>query len=239
MAETDKIQGEEVNALLEEVKQQQIMLSMRLVDQNYEHSTMIIRIPEDTNASFFVIDPPKDFTNFVAKIKEWKIQFKFRGSDNIDHIFTSFGGTILGNEIRINFPDYIERYQRRKYFRLRVPTGTKLRFKSGRVLQEINMINISMRGALGVLELSNGENQEKPIYKKKDYFDDIEIVSPPEPKISEQKIRIKKAIIRRAEHKPQKNIDLYAFEFESIDRDQERKLNKFVFDLQRLKLQTK
>ena len=239
MGETDKIQGKDVITLLEEVKQKQIMLSIELVDQDYEQSTMIIRIPEDPDASFFVIDPPQDFMNVVSKIKESKIQFRFRGLDNLDHIFTSFGGTFSDNEIRINLPDYIERFQRRRYFRLRVPTGTKLRFKSGRILQEINMINISMRGALGVLELSNGENQEKPIYKKKDYFDDIEIVSPPEPKISEQKIRIKKAIIRRAEHKPQKNIDLYAFEFESIDRDQERKLNKFVFDLQRLKLQTK
>ena len=54
-----------------------------------------------------------------------------------------------------------------------------------------------------------------------------------------QKIRVKKAIIRRAEHDPKKNMDHYAFEFMSIDRDQEKRLNKFIFDLQRLLLKKK
>jgi PilZ domain len=239
MGEADKIQGKDVITLLEEVKQKQIMLSIELVDQGYEQTTMIIRIPEDPDASFFVIDPPQDFMNYVSKIKESEFQFRFRGLDNLDHIFTSLGGTFSDNEIRIKFPDYIDRFQRRRYFRLRVPTGTKFLFRFGQVRQEMSMINISMRGAFGVLELSKGENQEKPIYKKKDLVEDIEIISPAGPKISEQKISVKKAVIRRAEHEPRKNIDLYAFEFMSIDRDQEKRLNKFIFDLQRLALQKK
>jgi c-di-GMP-binding flagellar brake protein YcgR len=50
---------------------------------------------------------------------------------------------------------------------------------------------------------------------------------------------VEKAIIRRAEHDPEKQIDIYAFEFESIDKDQEKMLIEFIFNLQRSFLRRK
>jgi c-di-GMP-binding flagellar brake protein YcgR len=38
-------------------------------------------------------------------------------------------GQVLGDEIRIGFPEFIERIQRRKHFRLKVPIGTELHFE--------------------------------------------------------------------------------------------------------------
>jgi c-di-GMP-binding flagellar brake protein YcgR len=100
-------------------------------------------------------------------------------------------------------------------------------------------MNISMRGTLGLLKAFNGKDQKKPILKKEDYLKNIEIVFPPDTKNNEQKLRIKKAIIRRAEHDRQKQMDLYAFEFVSIDRDQEKMLIEIIYNLQRLFLQKK
>ena len=100
-------------------------------------------------------------------------------------------------------------------------------------------MNISMRGALGVLNTFNEENQKKPIFEKEDYLKNIEIVFPSDTKNSEQKLRVKKAIIRRAEHDQQKQMDIYAFEFVSIDRDQEKVLIQIIYNLQRLYLQKK
>ncbi len=212
---------------------------MRLVGQNYERLTMITRIPKDKKASFFAIDPPRDFRNTVSKLGTWEIHFNFKGSDNLEYIFTTLGGKFSDNETQINFPDYIERLQRRRYFRLSVPTGTKLFFESDQVRREISLMNISMRGALGVLNTFNEENQKKPIFEKEDYLKNIEIVFPSDTKNSEQKLRVKKAIIRRAEHDQQKQMDIYAFEFVSIDRDQEKVLIQIIYNLQRLYLQKK
>jgi hypothetical protein len=239
MTGAEKIQGKKLIRLMEQIQRDKILLSMRLVGQNYERLTMIIHISEDQEASFFAIDPPRDFRNTVSKVDTWEIHFNFKGLDNLEYIFTTFGGKFSDNEARINFPDYIERLQRRRHFRLSVQAGTKLFFKSDQDQQEINLINISMRGALGHLKTFNGKDQKKPVFKKEDYLKDIKIIFPSDGKNKKRVVRVKKAIIRRAEHDRQKQMDIYAFEFMIIDKDQEKMLSKIIFDLQRLFLQKK
>ena len=239
MTGAEKIRGKKLVRLMRQVQREKIMLSMRLVGQNYERLTMITHIPKDKKKSFFAIDPPRDFKNIVAEMKTWEIQFKFNGLDNLEYIFTAFGGKFSDSETQMKFPDYIERLQRRRYFRLSVPTGTKLFFESDQVQREINLINISMRGALGVLKTFNGENQKKPILKKEDYLKNIKIVFPPDIENSERKLRVIKAIIRRAEHDRQINIDTYAFEFVSMDKNEEKMLVEIIYHLQRSFLQRK
>jgi len=239
MTGAEKIQGKKLIRLMEQVQREKIMLSMRLVGQNYERLTMITRIPKDTKASYFAIDPPRDFRNTITKLDTWEIHFNFNGPDNLEYIFTTTGGKIYDNEIRINFPYYIERLQRRRYFRISTPTGTKLSFESDQVQREINLINISMRGTLGLLKTFNGKDQKKPVFKKEDYLKNITMIFPSDIKDHKQKVRVNKTIIRRAEHDPKKNMDIYALEFVSIDRDQERTLTQIIFNLQRLILQKK
>jgi c-di-GMP-binding flagellar brake protein YcgR len=45
--------------------------------------------------------------------------------------------------------------------------------------------------------------------------------------------------VRRAEYDPKKKVDIYAFEFESMDKDQEKMLIEFIFNLQRSFLRKK
>jgi c-di-GMP-binding flagellar brake protein YcgR len=239
MTEAEKIQGKKMIRLMELVQREKIMLSMRFVGQNYERLTMVTRIPNDDKASFFAIDPPRDFKNTITKLDTWEIHFNFYGPDNLEYIFTTSGGKFYDNEIQINFPDYIERLQRRRYFRISVPTGTKLFFESDQLQREINLINISMRGTLGLLKTFYEKDQKKPVLKKEDYLKNIKIIFPSDTKDNEQEVKINKTIIRRAEHNPQKNMDLYAIEFLSIDRDQEKTLIQIIFNLQRLILQKK
>jgi len=239
MTGAEKIQGKKLIRLMEQVQRERIMLSMRLVGQNYERLTMITRIPKDKNVSFFAIDPPKDFRNTITKLDTWEIYFNFNGLDHLEHIFTTFGGKFSDNETRINLPDYIERLQRRRYFRLSVPTGTKLFFESDQAQREINLINISVRGTLGLLKTFNEKDQKKPVFKKEDRLKNIKIIFPSDIKDNKREVRVNKTIIRRAEHDLQKNMDLYAFEFTSIDKDQEKTLIQIIYDLQRLLLQRK
>jgi len=96
-----------------------------------------------------------------------------------------------------------------------------------------------MRGALGVLDTFNGENQKKPILKKEDYLKNIEIVFPSDIENDERKLKVIKAIIRRAEHNRQKNIDTYALEFVSMDKNEEKMLTQIIYNLQRMFLQKK
>ena len=96
-----------------------------------------------------------------------------------------------------------------------------------------------MSGTLGFLKTFKVKDQEKPIFNKEEYLKDLKIIFPSDSKGNKQEVKVNKAIIRRAEHDPQKNLDLYAFEFVSIDKDQEKMLIKISYDLQRLFLQIK
>ena len=127
MTIAEKIQGKKLFRLMEQLERDKTMLSMRLVGQNYERLTMITRIPKDKNVSFFAIDAPRDFRSTVANLGTWEIHFNFNGPDHLEYIFTTFGGKFSDNEIQINFPDYIERLQRRRYFRLSMLTAANSR----------------------------------------------------------------------------------------------------------------
>ena len=239
MTGAEKIQDKKLFRTMEQLIKERIMLSMRLVGQNYQRLTMITRILKDKNLSFFTIDPPRDFKRTAAKLGTWEIYFNFRGSDNLEYIFTTSGGNFFDNEPRIPFPKYIERLQRRRHFRLSVPTGTKLYFDLEQTRREIDLMNISIGGSLGVLKTSSGRDKKKTILQKEDHIENIEIVFLSNKNNIEQKLHVNKAIVRRAEYDPKKHADIYAFEFESIDKDQEKTLIEFIFNLQRSFLRRK
>lgn len=239
MSEPEKIKNKKLFKLMEQLKQDKILLSMRLVGQDYERLTMIADIRKHKKASFFVIDQPRDFMDAVAKIAVWEIHFEFNGPDTLEYIFTTSGGEFSGNEIQIPFPDYIERLQRRRHFRMHVPIGTKLFFMSGEVQREIDLINISLSGTLGSLSRLKGEDSKELILKKGDSLKNIEIVFPPDKERSERKVKVKKLVVRRAEHDRQKGLDYYAFEFMDIRRGEKKTLTKIIYYLQRLFLQRK
>jgi PilZ domain len=239
MTGAEKIQDKKLSRLMDRLLQEKTMLSMRLVGQDYQRLTMITRILKDTNTSFFTIDPPRDFKAAVTNSGTWEIHFNFRGPDNLEYIFVTFGGNFFDDETRIPFPKYIERLQRRKHFRLSVPAGTRLYFELEQIRRGIDLMNISLRGALGFLSRSSGRDQKKPILKKEDHLENIEIIFPPDISQSGQKLNVNKVSVRRAEHDPERRIDIYAFEFESIDKDQEKKLSEIIFNLQRLFLRRK
>jgi hypothetical protein len=239
MSGAEKIQNKKVFRIMEQLRQNKTMLSMRLVGQNYHRLTMVTEILKEKHTAFFIIDSPRDFKSTITKLGTWEIQFNFRGRDNLEYVFATFGGDFLDEQPRIPFPKYIERLQRRRHFRLSVPAGTKLFFDLGQIRQEINLMNISMSGFLGILKTTIGRNQKKPVLQRKDTIKNIEIVFPSDISNSEKKLIVNKAIVRRAEYDPKRKADIYAFEFESIDKDQEKMLIESIYNLQRLILKRK
>lgn len=235
----EKIQDKKLFRIMEQLQQNKTMLSMRLAGQNYQRLTMVTKILKEKNTSFFIIDSPRNFKSKITKLGTWEIHFNFRGPDNLEYIFATFGGDFLDEEPRIPFPKYIERLQRRRHFRLSVPAGTKLYFDLEQIRQEIDLMNISMSGSLGVLRTSSSRDQKKPILQKEDYIRNIEIVFPSDISHGEKKLNVNKAIVRRAEYDPKRKADIYAFEFESIDKDKEKMLIEFICNLQRSFLRRK
>ena len=239
MTGAEKIQDKKLFRIMEQLRQHNTMLSMRLVGQNYQRLTIITRVFQDIDGSFFIIDPPRDFKRTVSELGTWEIHFNFRGPDNLEYIFDTLGGKLFDGEPQIPFPKYIERLQRRRHFRLSVPPGTKLYFDLDQVRHEIDLMNISMSGSLGHLKTSRDRDHKKLILQKYDDLKNIEIVFPSDTNTSKQTLNVNKAIVRRAEYDSKRKVDIYAFEFESMDKDQEKMLIEFIFNLQRSFLRRK
>ena len=135
----------------------------------------------------------------------------------------------------IRFPEFIERIQRRKHFRIETPYGSKLNFEVNSTRRELNLIDISLGGVFGVLARLKQEIQMKPILKIGGVLEHIEMIFPV--KEGEQTVNIKKAAVVRFEEDPQTAKHRYAFQFKEIKRHDQRKLKELVYRFQREFLQ--
>ncbi len=232
-----KIQKDNLFKLMEQVQQSNTLLSMRISEKDYEQLTVITDIVKQKNQLFFVVDEPSGFIETISDIKVWKIKYKFKGPENLQYIFSTTGGNFDGKRITIPFPNYIERVQRRKNFRIDAPAQSIVLFNDGAYQHEFSLINISLGGIFCKISRSGKENQ--PVFMKGETLRDLELIFPPQEEKDIQKVKVTKAIVRRNEHDPEKDITGYGLEFTGIDRDEKKNLTAIVYYLQRLNLQRK
>jgi len=180
---------------------------------------------------FFLIDYPKGFKEAVSDVEVWEMRFEFIGNDNLQYIFKTSDGEISGNEIWIRFPEFIEKLQRREHFRIEVPLGTKLHFEKKTAGIEMDVIDISLRGAL-VTSI-----QKNAILKSREDLIDVQLVFPSEKK--DLVVHTKKVSVKRVEKDSQSKRYTYGLYFAKTEKDEEALLTKIISKLQIKFLQKK
>jgi c-di-GMP-binding flagellar brake protein YcgR len=165
------------------------------------------------------------------------MNFEFTWADNVSYSFSTYGWEIYRDEIGVRFPEYIERKQRRKDFRLPVPPDTKLYIQLESTLLEMKVLNISLGGTLALLFDRKESYKEAPIFNTGDYLSDIEIVFPLEE--TALTVDIEKARVVRLEKDPSNKKNCCALQFVSIEDTEEKALTEFIYKYQRHLLQKK
>lgn len=231
MIDIESIQGKTRFAVLEQLKKNKTLIQLRLLGEDYERLTVIIDIRVKKNTSFFIIDYPEDFKEAVTDLDAWKFQFEFKGEDKLQYIFTTSGGQISEDGVWLEFPEIIERKQKRKHFRIEVPPGTKIYLKVGSIKREIDVINVSLGGVFGVLVGVKKEDKKKAILKAGKTLKHIQLEFPSLEE--ERRVHIKKARVIRTEKNPQTNRYQYAIQFTDIENDEENALTQHIYQLQR------
>ncbi|MDY6791224.1 MAG: PilZ domain-containing protein [Thermodesulfobacteriota bacterium] len=226
----EKIEGQHIADILTTIKKDKTLIKMRLTGKNYECLTIITNVYPNKKNRTFMIDSPKDFQPASGGLNNLKMNFKFTGKDNLSYSFKTSGGEIHHDEIKVNFPDFINRKQRRKDFRLEVPAGTKLHVRINSKLLKMNVIDVSLGGTLIALVGHMPEIEEKHFLKVGDCFEDIELLFPLEGKFFKSKI--KKATIVRAVKGSLKPKNCCALQFVSIDKNEQKSLTKFIYKYQ-------
>jgi c-di-GMP-binding flagellar brake protein YcgR len=235
--DTGKVQGTKMIEILRYLVESKKIIALQVVGIGFEQLTFLTDVIDDNKKRQIIIDLPKGFKKAVEKLKVWELRFNFNGPDNIEYIFTTNGGIYENQEIRTPLPDYIERLQRRKNFRLLTPKGTRMCFHSKKLKGTFDLINISLGGTCGTLELKGLPISKQPLLKIKQPIYNISIIFPDQRCNDGRDIQIKKAEVVRIERDQKSFKHKYAFEFKFIDKDEKQKLIESIYQLQREYLQ--
>ncbi len=239
MADPGTIQGSKQVELFNQLIDRKTIISMNVVGTDYNRLTCIMGVQEETEGNFLIIDLAKGFKEAAEKTESLHLRFNFNGPDRLEYLFSTKGGHYNGKELRVPFPNKVERIQRRRDFRVDTFPGTRMLFKIGKKPVIISMINISLGGGYGALTKCAVKETKGSLLKKDKRIYNIGIIFPGDKEMDEQVVIIKKAIVRRVENHKEKRLYKYAFEFAEIEKEAKAKLTQSIYHIQRKLLQKK
>jgi len=231
MAETEKIKAGDIQKTLTELRQEKIFLKFKLADKNYEGLTFITGFQKRKGGQHLSIDYPDGFEDAVADMDEWPLRFEFTGRDKIKYVFNSPGGHIHQGKIWIQFPGEIERFQRRKLFRLEAPPGTRLHLNTKDIRYELLVINVSIGGTFGALVKPARQNAMDQVLHEDTTVEDAKLTFSYKNEV--QIVSIKRGKIQRVNRNSSTGRYQYAIEFIDISEHNENKLTKLIYRFQR------
>lgn len=228
----DKIGGKSLFTLFGRLKEERIPLQFTVFGRDYERLSLITGVKRGDNGSFVLIDSPSRLREDLPECEGLQVKVEFLDSDHIQYAFRSHITRVSEEDIWLVLPEFVERIQRRRYFRIAAPIGTKISFiRDGKPL-EASVVNLSEGGAL--LTFSR-HSQEGPRLRAGEELHKLHLRCPEE-RVSTE-LRIGKAIVRRAEKNPLTPHPTYACQFLDMDSREKHALEVFIFQCQRKMLQ--
>ena len=233
MHDPGKLEGAKLTALFEELISKKQIISMSVVGTGYERLTCIVGIEQGPECQHLLIDQPAGFSQAAGQADLWNLRFTFNGPDQLEYLFSTSIGEYSGSNLKIGFPDYVERLQRRKDFRINTLPGTRLVFAVKKLKGVIDMINISMGGAYGLLVKHNQKDLHGSLLSKDQQLFKVGIIFPADKERQETLVTIRRAEVRRIEHDKERGRYKYAFEFIDMEKDQKQRLTQAIYHIQR------
>jgi hypothetical protein len=237
MVDPGKVHGQKLLEIFQQTMAAKTIMSMIVVGTGFERLTCLTGAVQENGRYYLSVDLPEGLKEAAGPAESCRLRFNFNGPDHLEYLFSTQGGVYLGREMRIPFPEYAERVQRRKNFRMLTLPGTRLLFKEEQLHVIIGVVNISLGGVYGALLKHNARNVSGSILTLNQQINGMGILFPAEQKTPEQVVIIKRAEVRRIERDPQKELYKYAFEFMEVARAEKEKLTEYIYFLQRQFLQ--
>jgi len=237
MGEAGKVQGAKLTELFDELIAKKVIISMNVVGAGFDRLTCITGTANDDGGQHLFVDPPEDFREAAADKDLWHLRFNFNGPDQLEYIFSTRGGELVEQGLKIPFPEFVERLQRRRNFRVDAFTGTRMQFQLKKINGVLDVINVSLGGSYGVLVKHNFKFIRGSVLKMDQQVHDISIVFPGDDEQPDETIYVKQAEVKRVEHDQDRGFYRYAFEFKKMDKEERQRLTQIIYGLQRKYLQ--
>ena len=231
MINSDIIRGDKIFKVLERLQEGRTILNLHILGTGYEGLTIVTGIDANNGSPSFLIDRPGGLEDIVESSEGRKAVFEFNDENGIQYRFRAIIGGFEKKDIRVGFPETIERIQRRKFFRIAPPVGTKIIFNADN-RYEFNVINISEGG---LLISQKAQFHNKSLLSAGGVMEGLNLVSQEDNKVIN--IGIKKAEILRIDKKTETGRYSYALKILDIEKNEEGEIRKFIYDSQRKVLQ--
>ena len=228
MRDPDKIVGNRISGILEGLWKERTILKLNILGMDYEGLSIVTGIENENGNPSFLIDYPAGSGDIFRRSIGKRILFEFSGKEKIQYSFRSIIHGVDGDDIRIGFPAAIERIQRRKHFRISVPSGTRIIFDTMKNRYEFNVVNLSKGGAL---INQKAHLRDKGLLYIGGYLKNFWLVY--DEGREQKRICVRKADIRRIEKETGRGRYNYAIKFLEVKKEEEKEIWDFIYRCQR------
>ena len=234
MEAPDRIVGKKINVIIDQLQKEKTILKLNILDIGYKGLSIVIGVESDDRNSFFLIDYPGGSRDMLVKASGKSVFFEFNDLDNIQYTFRSVVEKVVQDSIWIRFPEGIDRKQRRKYFRIATPPGTRIIFNVSERRYDLNVINLSEGGALINQRASRHEEE---LFCKDGEFKNISLVR--NEGDLRTRISIKKAKIVRIKKNQETGRYSYGLQFLEMEIAEREGIREFIYKCQRRDLKSR
>ena len=230
MEDIEKIYGEYRFALLQDLLTGRTPVNFKIEGTEFEKLTFVTGFKHVKMTPYLLVDRFKGLSGALSVKRD--VLVNFTGSDKIQYFFRTCIHEIAERDIWLEFPEFIERIQRRKHFRAAMPLGTRVLLPKNEKTYEGHAVNLSMVGVLfkeaeraeGRAEWNVGEEMDHvQVFWSKDFVS--------------TSISVKKSRVKRVIKDPITGRCWYALHFLELDSQEEEKLRGFIYRCQREALQ--
>jgi len=227
-----KLSKEKTSQLFKYLKDRRVLVKLVVKGTGYESVTVITGLRTRKKQGQFRIDSPDDFQIILQSKDCGNLYFEFNGQDKVLYTFeTPPNPEWHSGEVWIPIPDEVDRIQRRRNFRLEAPMGTELVLRQLHPPLRMVVLDFSLGGLLCVVESARERIKRNLMLTRGRTLRSSELLFRDENVTT--KIRIAEATIVRVETNPVTGYRQYAFQFMSMDKNEEKTLTKVLYSMQR------
>ena len=227
-----KLSQEKALELLKYLEEQRVLVKLVVKGAGFESVTVVTGLRSINKQAQFRIDSPDNFQVVLQGKDSGRLYFEFNGQDKVLYTFEiAPAAEWQGNEVWLPAPEQIDRIQRRRNFRLDAPMGTELVLRQLEPPLKLVVVDFSLGGLLCVVESAIQQNKKNLMLTRGRRLKNIELLF--RDKNVTTKVRVTEATIVRTDRNPVTGHSQYAFQFMSMDTNEEKLLTKILYGMQR------
>jgi len=225
------IRGDSLRELIKKLKQDNTLVKMEVAGRDVDQLTVITGLRNENGTPYFQIDCSQEIQQALSDPENMQISFRYTGEDNLPYMFKTNHVQVTPGGVWARYPDFVERKQKRKDFRVDVPFGSRMKCLFNESVYKLPINNLSLGGALITDKRTGRAARKRPALKSGDQLENLEILFPRGD--SENNLHIRKARVIRIQRDTKKKLYQYGLQFSGMTMEEEKMLTQAIYRMQR------